>query len=87
MVLRFAYAPPSLIVRRRPGVAIRQIGAESALGSDIVCIYGGSGGSVGTLVKGVDGDGKMSLDEGNSRRSCDQEGDGLNITNILTELI
>jgi hypothetical protein len=42
-------------------------------------------GSVGKLVKGVDGDGKMSLDEGNSRRSYDQEGAGLNITNFPPE--
>ena len=27
----------------------------------------------------------MSLDEGDSRRSYDQEGDGLNITNFPTE--
>ena len=38
-------------------------------------------------MKGVDGDGKMSLDEGDSRRSYDQEGDGLNITNFPTEPI
>jgi hypothetical protein len=36
-------------------------------------------------VKGVDEDGKMSLDEGNSRRSYDQEGAGLNITNFPPE--
>jgi hypothetical protein len=42
-------------------------------------------GSVGKLVKGVDGYGKMSLNEGNSRRSCDQEGANLNITNFPTE--
>jgi hypothetical protein len=52
---------------------------------DIVGVYGGSGGSVGELVNGTDGDGKMSLDEGNSRCSYDQEGDGPNITNFPTE--
>src|SRR5262249_20114508 len=34
---------------------------------DIVGIFDGLAGSVGKLVKGVDGDGKMSLDEGNTR--------------------
>src|SRR6266542_3295171 len=46
--------------------------------------FDGSAGSVGKLVKGVDGGGKMSLDEGNSRCSCDQEGAGPNITNFPT---
>jgi len=35
--------------------------------NDIVGSFGGLVGSVGELVKGVDGDGKMLLDEGNSR--------------------
>jgi hypothetical protein len=35
-------------------------------------------------VKVIDGDGKMSLDEGNFHRSYDQEGDGPNITNFPT---
>jgi hypothetical protein len=42
-------------------------------------------GSVGKLVKGVDGDAKMLLDEGDSRQSCDQEGARANITNFPTE--
>jgi hypothetical protein len=49
--------------------------------------FDGSAGSVGKLVKGVDGGGKMSLDEGNSRCSCDQEGAGLNIINFPPEPI
>jgi len=38
-----------------------------ALAKDKVGIFGGSAGSGGKLVNGIDGDGKMSLDEGNSR--------------------
>ena len=42
-------------------------------------------GSVGKLVKGVDGDEKISLDEDNSRCSYNQEGAGLHITNFPPE--
>jgi hypothetical protein len=46
--------------------------------------FDGLAGSGGKLVKGVDGDEKISLDEDNSRCSYNQEGAGLNITNFDT---
>jgi hypothetical protein len=49
--------------------------------------FDGLAGSGGKLVKGVDGDEKISLDEDNSRCSYNQEGAGLNITNFPPEPI
>jgi hypothetical protein len=65
----------------------KEVATGFAAPIDIVGTYGGSAGSGGKLVKGVDGGGKMSLDDGNSRCSSAQEGAGLNGANFPPEPI
>ena len=68
------YLKEHIRVKVYTGVGPRQrwskwvsIASSGALAKDIVGAFGGSAGSVGKLVKGIDRDCKMSLDEGDSR--------------------